>query len=123
MQPVIDPKNIAQWILQKHIGVTSRLLVNGQNMTVVWSRWEPGSSAPEHAHLPEQIGMCLEGQIIITINKQDYLVKAGEYYHIPPNAPHSERNDSNQPAILTDFFSPIRKDMVQQQFDPEIIKK
>ena len=123
MNPVINPDKIEKWPLQKHIGVTSKLLADGQNMTVLWSRWEPGASAPEHVHPHEQIGICLEGEIIFTIHGQDYLVKAGEYYHIPSNAPHAERNDSTEAAILTDFFSPIRKDLLQGRFDPEIIKK
>ncbi len=123
MHPVIDPQNIEKWPLQKHVGVTSKLIADGQNMTVLWSQWEPASSAPEHIHPHEQIGLCFQGQIIFTINGQDYLVKAGEYYHIPGNTPHAERNDSNEAAILTDFFSPIRKDLLEQRFDPEIIKK
>ncbi len=123
MHPVINPDDIEKWSLEKHIGVTTKLLVNGQNMTVVWTRWEPNASAPEHVHPHEQIGICLEGEIIITVNGQDYAVQTGEYYHIPSNAPHAERNDNRVAAILTDFFSPIRKDLLQQHFDPQIIKK
>ncbi|OGN90201.1 MAG: hypothetical protein A2Y88_09315 [Chloroflexi bacterium RBG_13_48_10] len=123
MTPIIDPKNIQKWPLEKHIGVTSKLLVDGQNMTVLWSRWEPNASAPEHIHPHEQIGICLEGQIIFTISGQDYTVHAGEFYHIPSNTPHAERNESIEAAILTDFFSPIRKDLLQQRFSPEIIGK
>ena len=123
MNPIIDPKIIEKWPLEKHIGVTSKLIANGQNMTVLWSRWEPSASAPEHVHPHEQIGICLEGRMIFTINSQDFPVNAGEFYHIPSNTPHAERNDSHKAAILTDFFSPIRKDLLQQRFDPEIIQK
>jgi quercetin dioxygenase-like cupin family protein len=123
MNPIIDPKTIEKWPLEKHIGVTSKLIADGQNMTVLWSRWEPNASAPEHVHPHEQIGICLEGQIIFTVYSQEYTVHAGEFYHIPSNAPHAERNDSAEAAILTDFFSPIRKDLLQQRFNPEIIGK
>jgi unsaturated pyranuronate lyase len=123
MNFIIDPQNIERWPLQKHVGVTSKLLADGQHMTVLWSHWEPGARAPEHIHPHEQIGICLEGQIVFTIDGQDHLVNAGQFYHIPSNTPHAERNDSAEAAILTDFFSPIRQDLLAQRFDPEIIKK
>ena len=79
MPHVIDPKNIEKWPLEKHIGVTSKLLADGQNMTVLWSTWEPGASAPEHTHPHEQIGVCFEGQMVFTIYGQEYIVNAGEF--------------------------------------------
>ena len=121
MDHIIDPEKLEKWPLEKHVGVTSKLLVDGQNMTVLWSRWEPGASAPEHTHPHEQIGLCFEGQIVFTINRQEVVVLAGEFYHIPPNAPHAERNDGQVPAILTDFFSPVRSDLLQRHFQPNII--
>lgn len=121
MPHVIDPKNIEKWPLEKHIGVTSKLLADGQNMTVLWSAWEPGASAPEHTHPHEQIGVCFEGQMVFTIYGQEYIVNAGEFYHIPSNAPHAERNDGQVAAILTDFFSPVRSDLLRRHFEPTII--
>jgi quercetin dioxygenase-like cupin family protein len=121
MEYIIHPERIEKWPLDKHVGVSSKLLVDGQNMTVQWSRWEPGASAPEHTHPHEQIGICLEGQIVVTINGQEFVVNAGEFYYIPPNAPHTERNDGEIPAVLTDFFSPIRSDLLQRRFTPDIV--
>jgi quercetin dioxygenase-like cupin family protein len=123
MKNVIDPELVEKWPLEKHVGVLSKLLVDGENMTVLWSKWEPNASAPEHSHPHEQIGICFEGQIIITVNGVDFLVNPGEFYHIPSNAPHSERNDGLVPAVLTDFFSPIRSDLLQRHFDPHLVGK
>ena len=122
MNYLIQPENIEKWPLDKHIGVTSKLLADGSNMTVLWSRWEPGASAPEHTHPHEQIGLCLEGEIIFTIDGVEYTVMAGEFYHIPGKVPHAERNDSAEPAILTDFFSPRREDLLQRRFEQNIMK-
>lgn len=121
MNPIIDPKSIEKWPLEKHVGVTSKLLVDGQNITVLWSTWEPGASAPEHTHPHEQIGVCFEGEMIFTIYGREYTVRTGEFYHIPSNAPHAERNDGNIPAVLTDFFSPVRSDLLRRHFEPTII--
>lgn len=119
---IIRPDLIERWPLDKHEGVTSKLLVDGKNMTSLWSQWEPNASAPEHTHPHEQIGICLKGQIIVTINGIDHTVEAGEFYYIPGNVPHAERNDSSEPAILTDFFSPIREDLLKRRFEQEILK-
>ncbi len=59
--------------------------------------------------------------MVFTIQGVDYKVHAGEYYHIPPSTPHAERNDSPQAAILTDFFAPVRSDLLQRRFAPEIV--
>ncbi len=123
MNLIINPEDIEKWPLEKHIGVLSKLLFDGQNMTVLWSQWNPGASAPEHTHPHEQIGVCFSGEMIFTINGQDLVVHAGEFYHIPCNAPHAERNDGTEVAILTDFFSPVRSDLLRRQFDPTIIQK
>lgn len=121
MPYVVNPDTVEKWPLEKHVGVTSKLLADGDNMTVLWSRWEPNASAPEHVHPHEQIGFCLEGEMVFTINGKDYTIHAGEYYRIPPSAPHAERNDSRKAAVLTDFFSPARSDLLQRRFNPEIV--
>jgi quercetin dioxygenase-like cupin family protein len=120
---VIHPTTVEEWPLEKHAGVTSKLIVDGKNMTVNMSRWEPGASAPEHIHPHEQIGLCLEGQIVVTINGQDYVVNAGDYFYIPSNAPHAERNIGSQSAVLTDFFAPVRSDLLRHCFEPRIVNE
>jgi quercetin dioxygenase-like cupin family protein len=121
MDHIIRPKNIEKWPLEKHVGVESKLLADGENMTVLWSKWEPGAIAPEHIHPHEQIGICFEGEIIFTINGEDSVVKAGEFYNIPSNTPHAERNEGDVAVILTDFFSPKREDLLRRQFEQNII--
>jgi quercetin dioxygenase-like cupin family protein len=122
MNHVINPDNVEEWAIEKHEGVYSRLLIDGQNMTVMWTRWEPGANAPVHTHPHEQSGIVLAGQIIFTINGEDYPVSAGEFFYIPPNAPHSERNEGSVPAVLTDFFAPVRSDLLERRFKANILK-
>lgn len=121
MEYQINPENIEKWPLEKHVGVTSKLIADGERMTTLWSRWEPGAKAPEHTHPHEQIGFCFEGEIIITILGIDYFIKAGEFYNIPPKIPHAERNDGEYFAVLVDFFSPPREDLLKREFNPSVI--
>jgi len=123
MNHVINPANAEEWPIEKHKGVFSRMLIEGQNMTVMWTRWEPGASAPVHTHPNEQSGIVLAGTIIFIINGVDYPVSAGEFFYIPPSAPHSERNDGPVEAVLTDFFAPIREDLHRRRFQAEIIQE
>jgi len=119
MTIVIQPETVENWPLEKHTGVTSKLLVDGQNMTVLMSQWEPGATALEHTHPHEQVGVCLQGQIELIVDGQQVLVNAGEFYHIAPNFPHAERNIGQELTVLTDFFSPVRSDLLQRHFEPK----
>lgn len=121
MEHVINPNDLEEWAIEKHQGVFSRMLIEGENMTVMMTRWEPGASAPEHSHPHEQSGIVLAGQIVFTINGVDYPVNAGEFVYIPPDAPHAERNAGETTAILTDFFAPARQDLHRRRFQPKII--
>ena len=117
MRYVVDPLQVEEWSLNRHTGVAAKLLADGQNMTVLYTTWVAYAKAPEHTHMHEQMGLCLQGEIVFVINGKDFLVKAGEFYHIPGNIPHAERNDRSEPAILVDFFSPPREDLLQRRFD------
>jgi len=123
MGQAINPNNVEEWAIEKHVGVFSRLLVEGQNMTVLWTRWEPGASAPDHTHPHEQVAVVLEGALIFTLNGEECVVSAGEFIHIPSNAPHAERNTGQVPAVLTDFFSPVRSDLHERRFQAQILKE
>ena len=119
MKYVLDPQQVEVWSLDRHTGVTARLLGDGRNMTALYSTWEAQAKAPEHIHPHEQMGVCLQGQVIFTINGEDHTVKAGEFYHIPGSVPHAERNDTLEPAVLVDFFAPVREDLLLRRFEAE----
>jgi quercetin dioxygenase-like cupin family protein len=118
---VRDPQQVEVWSLDKHTGVTAKLLGDGRNMTALYSTWQAGATAPEHIHPHEQMGLCLRGAIVFTINGQDFPVKAGQFYQIPGGVPHAERNDSAEPAVLVDFFSPVREDLLRRRFEQETV--
>jgi quercetin dioxygenase-like cupin family protein len=91
-------------------------------MTVLHTTWAAGALAPEHTHPHEQMGLCLRGMAIFTIAGRDYLVTAGQFYRIPGGVPHAERNDGTEPAILIDFFSPVRDDLLRRRFEADTVE-
>ncbi|MCB9420068.1 MAG: cupin domain-containing protein [Ardenticatenaceae bacterium] len=117
MNYVIDPVQVEFWSLNAHTAVSAKLLADGKNMTVLYTTWGPGATAPEHTHPHEQMGLCLQGEAVFVIDGTEYLVQAGQFYHIPGNVPHAERNDGDEPAILVDFFSPPREDLLRKRFE------
>jgi len=100
---------VEYWSLGKHTGVSAKLLGADKNMTVLYTIWVLCAKAPEHIHPHEQMGLCLGGKAIFTIDGEDHTMKPGQLNHVSGNVPHAERNDGAEPALLVDFFSRFAK--------------
>ena len=112
MEYVVNPDSVEAW--QIHEGVTAKLVALGGKMTGMISIWEPGSMFRAHTHPHEQIGICIQGEGIFTIDGKDYAVKKGHVYNIPSNVPHGERNEGSVTAIFMECFAPVREDLVER---------
>ena len=116
---VINPAEIEAWPL--HEGIEGKVVANGKNMTTLMAAWAPKTRFAVHIHPHEQIGTCLQGEAVFTIDGDEMAVKKGDVYHIPSNIPHAERNDGDEPAVFFECFSPVREDLLRQRFDQKII--
>ena len=115
MSYVLSPEQVESWTL--HEKVEGKLMAKGQYMTGLMTFWGPQSSFAVHFHPHEQIGICIQGVGIFTIDGKEYEVKAGDVYHIPPNVPHGERNDGDTPAVFMECFAPVREDLLRKRFE------
>lgn len=118
MNFVTDPDDIEPWTFHK--GATAKMLVNGQKMTAIMSMWEPKTSFPLHSHAHEQIGFCLQGEVVFIIDGKEYVVKKGKVYTIPPDVQHAQRNDSDEPAVFLECFAPVREDLLRGRFEQKV---
>jgi len=100
-------------------GATARLVANGEKMTALLTTWDPRSKSTPHTHPQEQIAFCLEGEMIFTIEGQDWLVQKGDVVRIPGHKVHHQRNEADRVAIFFECFSPIRPDLLRHRFEPE----
>ena len=100
---------------QIHEGVTAKLVGLGDEMTGMISIWDPKSYFAPHSHPNEQMGICIEGKAIFTIDGKDYSVKKGDVYTIQANVPHGERNEGYVPAVFMECFAPVREDLVKHK--------
>ena len=89
-------------------GIRMNVMVGGR-MMANWVRIEPGASVPTHAHEHEQIGLVLEGEILMTIGDETRALVPGHAYTIPGNLPHSAVAGP-QGCLVIDIFSPPRED-------------
>lgn len=92
-------------------GVEMSILGSGEKMTLTRMVIKPGAIFPEHKHINEQIGLCLEGGGELISNGKRIRVEPGVSWCIPENEPHSYIN-GNQITIIIEGWSPPREDYV-----------
>jgi mannose-6-phosphate isomerase-like protein (cupin superfamily) len=57
------------------------------------SRYAPAAYVGEHVHkVQEQVYYVLEGEGILTVGKEEHLMRPHDYVYLPPGVPHSFTN-------------------------------
>jgi quercetin dioxygenase-like cupin family protein len=119
--PVINTEQIDFW--EPHPGGQLKIIGNGKNMTLAYSRIQPDAEIPEHKHPHEQLGFCLEGTARYTIGNEKYEVKKGYSIFIPANVIHSAKIIGEHEFVCIEAFSPPRLDLIKGKFAPEKFDK
>ena len=77
-------------------GAVRRTLACGRDVLMARFEYKKGSKVPPHKHSYEQVTTILEGSQRIIIRKNDkieeFVVKAGDAYIVPPNSEHEQIN-------------------------------
>jgi quercetin dioxygenase-like cupin family protein len=81
--------------------------VHSDTMTFAWWRVDPGAAVPEHDHPHEQVVNMLEGELALTVDGEEMLLRAGDVVTIPGGVRHSARAPAGGCRVL-DVFSPGR---------------
>jgi quercetin dioxygenase-like cupin family protein len=89
-------------------GVFLAQLASGEKMSVQHFRIEPGSGVGDHSHEHEQAGYLVSGEILFTVDGEEYVVEAGDSYVIPGEAVHSAHSQGEEAAVGVELFSPPR---------------
>ncbi|MDX6598510.1 MAG: hypothetical protein QOE87_2397 [Gaiellales bacterium] len=89
-------------------GVRARALFgDGAMLNLV--ELDPGAIVPEHSHPHEQLGIGLQGLIMMTIEGEELPLGPMDAMHIPSGIVHSGRAGP-EGAVVLDVFVPIRED-------------
>src|SRR5215210_5333467 len=98
-------------------GVTIKL-VSGVNAMMSFVTLQPGTMVPIHSHDHEQLGIGLEGEMVLYIggleDKYAKVIKAGDCYVIPSGVPHGAKPAGDAAATALDIFSPPRADYLEK---------
>lgn len=86
--------------------------VIGGAMMANWVRIEPNRLMPRHQHPQEQLGIMLEGTLVLTIGDETRELKPGHAYTIPGDVPH-HATTGDDGCLVLDIFSPVREDYAQ----------
>ncbi|MDE5619856.1 MAG: cupin domain-containing protein [Ruminococcus sp.] len=89
-------------------GVSLDSMAVGDKSIVCKMNYVEGNCATLHQHPNEQSGYVISGRYRMTVDGQEYELKAGDSYAIPENVPHSFEVIEGGEVI--DVFTPIRED-------------
>ena len=81
----------------------------GEHIMVSLVDLDPHSEVPKHSHPNEQAGIVLEGELTMTISREEQTLKKGDVYFIPSDVEHSV-TVGERSAQVADLFSPPRDD-------------
>jgi quercetin dioxygenase-like cupin family protein len=67
------------------------------------------SAVPPHSHPHEQLGLVLEGSLVLAIAGVEHRLVPGSAYQIPGGVEHAAWTE-DQPCRILDVFQPVRED-------------
>jgi quercetin dioxygenase-like cupin family protein len=76
--------------------------------------FEPGAQVPEHAHPHEQLGMVVEGELVLRIDGVEHRLGPGHAYQIPGGISHAAWTEDGTRCRVLDVFQPVREDYRQR---------
>jgi quercetin dioxygenase-like cupin family protein len=82
--------------------------VHGENVTLAYWNIETGAVLPAHSHPHEQVVNVLDGEFELVVEGTPHMLRTGDVFAIPGNAPHSGRALTS--CWILDVFCPIRED-------------
>ena len=71
--------------------------------------FEPRATVPPHDHPHEQLGLVLEGSIVLAIAGVEHRLEPGDAYQIPGGIEHAAWTEDEGCRVL-DVFQPVRED-------------
>jgi quercetin dioxygenase-like cupin family protein len=70
---------------------------------------EPDALVPLHDHPHEQLGLVLEGELVLTVAGEEHVLRPDDAYQIPGGVEHSALAGPAGARVL-DVFQPVRED-------------
>ena len=84
-------------------GVVSRTLLRTPIMRVVLFGFAEGQELTEHTSTQQALIQILSGECEFSLAGKQHNLKAGDFLHMPPNAPHAVKATKQFSMLLTLF--------------------
>jgi quercetin dioxygenase-like cupin family protein len=72
-------------------------------------QFEPNATVAPHSHPHEQLGLVLEGELVLTVAGVKHHLRADDGYQIPSEVEHAASAGPHGCRVL-DVFQPVRED-------------
>ena len=102
--PVLVPRGSSKTDYEVELAV-----VIGRRVRYLAAPEEADARVPEHSHPHEQLGMVVDGELVLTIDGVPHRLRPGGAYQIPGGVPHAAWTDGVTCRVL-DVFQPVRED-------------
>jgi quercetin dioxygenase-like cupin family protein len=89
-------------------GVSMRPLF-GQGAMLNLLDFEADSAVPAHSHPHEQLGLVIDGALVLAIDGVEHRLRPGDGYQIPGGTEHAAWTEA-EPCRVLDVFQPVRED-------------
>lgn len=91
--------------------------VEGEGITLAVVELAPGAVVPEHRHVQEQLGICIEGSVRFSVDSEVRDLGPGGTWRVLSDRPHGVVAGPDG-AVVIDVFAPARDDWAFPLLDP-----
>jgi quercetin dioxygenase-like cupin family protein len=91
--------------------LAGRKALHGEAITVAHFRFNKGNKEASHHHINDQITIVEKGAVRMFVADEEFVLKAGEMVHVPPEVPHG--NEALEDTLVMELFSPVREDWIK----------
>ena len=98
--------------LDKITEMMSQKIVAGEREMLAQIYLKRGALVPMHAHESEQMTYVLQGALRFLVGGEEITVREGDVLHIPSGVEHQA--EALEDTFELDFFSPIRREWLEQ---------
>jgi quercetin dioxygenase-like cupin family protein len=100
-------------VFEPKMRVHSSLLTHGENLQLIWVKFEPGGTYPMHSHANEQISVMLQGRMRLTVGDEVDEIGPGDMWYAPANVPHGGELLGDEPVVFVDIYAPPSAEVIE----------
>jgi mannose-6-phosphate isomerase-like protein (cupin superfamily) len=116
---VINPEMVDEYEAPAPHQRFMRLLIDGETFpgapfTIALSRYPSGAGCPSHSHRDStEVYFVLSGELVTTVEGEEYQMKKGELIYIPPSTEHRAENRGIEVCRFMAINAPLSEDVTE----------